>query len=390
MPYSNLITSSFIRKTVLFALGLVLSTSGQLFAAESSAPAKAPAPAAAAAPAEPDAPQHLVVVVKPVAPFVMNEDGKLSGYSIDLWNEVARYAGWKDVEFKVVTTVPEMIEALKSGQADVGVGALSITAERSKEIDFSHPFYDSGLDIMVKGGGAPGPFELLRRLFTPALVLTFLGIMVALIIVSHILWWFERKHNHEDFPHNYAQGMIESVWWTTCVLIGGMCMNKDPRGITGRVVGTAWALVGIAMISYLTATATSIMTVDSLGNDISGPKDLIGKSVATISGTSAEKYLQGMHVNLQGYKTLDDAVDALKLDKVKAVVYDSPVMMYYLAENQSKELHLVNHLFDKQKYGFGLQPSSKLRHDLNSALLSIEETDFTEQLDKKYFTPTEQ
>ena len=79
--------------------------------------------------------------------------------------------------------------------------------------------------------------------------------MVALVLVSHILWWFERKHNHEDFPHHYGQGMVESIWWTTCVLIGGMCMNKDPKGITGRVIGTAWALVGIAMISYLTATA---------------------------------------------------------------------------------------------------------------------------------------
>ena len=82
-------------------------------------------------------------------------------------------------------------------------------------------------------------------------------------------------------------------------------------------------------------------------------------------------------------------MDALKKDKVKAVVYDAPVMMYYLAVNDTKELHLVGHLFDKQKYGFGLQLSSKLRQQLNSALLSVEETDFLDKLDKLYFTPTE-
>ncbi len=334
--------------------------------------------------------EHIVVVVKPVAPFVINEDGKLSGYSIDLWNEVAKTAGWNDFEFKLVDNVPAMIDALKSGQADVAVGALSITAERSKQIDFSHPFYDSGLDIMVKGGGAPGPLDLLGRLLTPALVLTFGGIMIALVLVSHILWWFERKHNHEDFPHHYGQGMIESIWWTTCVLIGGMCMNKDPKGITGRVIGTAWALVGIAMISYLTATATSIMTVDSLGNDINGPKDLVGKPVATLQGTSADKYLQSQHMKVVKFAKLEDAVEALHQDKVKAVVYDSPVLMYYLATNDSKEFHLVGHLFDKQKYGFGLQLSSKLRQQMNSALLSVEETEFLAKLDKLYFTPTEE
>ena len=256
--------------------------------------------------------EKIEVVVKPVAPFVMDEDGKLTGYSIDLWNEVARTAGWTDFEFKRVDTVPEMIAALQSGQANVGVGALSITSDRSKVIDFSHPFYDSGLDIMVKGGGSPSPLELLGRLLTPALVLTFGGIMVALIMVSHILWWFERKHNHEDFPHHYGSGIIESIWWTTCVLIGGMCMNKDPKGITGRVIGTAWALVGIAMISYLTATATTIMTVDSLGSDINGPKDLAGKEVATLQGTSADHYLQKQHLKIVEFTKLEDAVDALQ------------------------------------------------------------------------------
>ena len=332
--------------------------------------------------------EHLVILVKPVAPFVMEDNGHFSGYSIDLWQEVARNAGWTDYEFKKVDTVPQMIDGLKNAQGDVGVGALSITAERSKIIDFSHPFYDSGLDIMVKGGGSPSPFELLKRLFTPALVLTFLGIMVALVIVSHILWYFERRHNHEDFPHHYGAGLIESIWWTTCVLLVGSCMGKDPKGITGRVIGTAWGLVGIAMISYLTATATTIMTVDTLGGDINGPRDLDGKAVATVQGTSADKYLQAEHMKVVEFTKLEDAIDALKDNKVKAVVYDSPVMMYYLAEHDSKELHLVGKLFDKQKYGFGLQSNSKLRQQLNSALLTVAETDFLEQLDKRYFTPT--
>ncbi len=131
------------------------------------------------------------------------------------------------------------------------------------------------------------------------------------------------------------------------------------------------------------------MTVDSLGNDISGPKDLVGKPVATLQGTSADKYLQAQHLKVVEFTKLDEAVEALNTGKVKAVVYDSPVLMYYLAVNDAKDLHLVGHLFDKQKYGFGLVLSSKLRQQMNSALLSVEETDFLQKLDKLYFTPTD-
>ena len=48
-------------------------------------------------------------------------------------------------------TVPELIDALKAGGADVGLGALSITAEREAVMDFSHPYYKSGLQILVSG-----------------------------------------------------------------------------------------------------------------------------------------------------------------------------------------------------------------------------------------------
>ncbi len=334
--------------------------------------------------------EHIVVAVKPVPPFVMEENGHFSGYSIDLWNEVARTAGWTDFEFKDVGTVPAMVNALTSKQADVAVAALSITAERDKIIDFSHPFYDSGLDLLVKGGGSPNPLTLIKRLFTPAVLLVLLTVCIGVIVVSHILWFVERHHNHEDFPKNYSDGMIESIWWSTSVLLGGYCMNKDPRGLTGRFIGTLWALVGIATIAYMTATATTVMTVDTLSSDINGPSDLHGAPVATLQGTSADHFLQGMHLNVVECATLDDAVAALEKDKVKAVIYDSPIMMYYLAEHPSNELHLVGHLFDKQKYGFGLQLNSKLRQELNSALLTVSETDFIDQLDKRYFTPTEQ
>ncbi len=333
--------------------------------------------------------EKIIVVVKPVAPFVMEENGKFTGYSIDLWNEVARSAGWTDVEFRKVDTVPAMIDALKSGQADVAVGALSITSDRSKQIDFSHPFYDSGLAIMVKGGTNTGPMALLIRLLTPGLLIALVALVVVLIVVSHVLWLFERGKNPHEFPQTYRAGIIEALWWTTCVLIGGLSLNADPKGIIGRVIGAIWAVIGIGMISYFTATATAIMTVDSLSNEINGPRDLVGKPVATVQGSSASRYLKIQHLTPTEFPKVEDAIHALEQGLVKAVVYDAPVLMYYITEHPSKELRIVDHLFEKQKYGFGLQLGSKLRLPMNSALLGLAETDFLQKLDKLYFTPDE-
>src|SRR6266403_6377821 len=92
--------------------------------------------------------QKIRVVTKPVQPFSFTENGKLMGFSIDLWEAVAKEAGFQ-FEVRNVETVPQMLDGLKNRQADVAIAAISITAERHAFMDFSQPYYDSGLQILV-------------------------------------------------------------------------------------------------------------------------------------------------------------------------------------------------------------------------------------------------
>ena len=73
--------------------------------------------------------EKIRVVVKPAEPFAFEEGGVLKGYSIDLWKAVAAASGLA-FETRVVETVQELLEAVQTGAADVGVGAISITPYR--------------------------------------------------------------------------------------------------------------------------------------------------------------------------------------------------------------------------------------------------------------------
>src|SRR5262249_40413849 len=106
--------------------------------ADPAAPAPAPAdpatasPAAApaAAPAVPHAPGGpLTVLIKPVKPFAFEENGEWVGFSVDLWKRVAQDSGLK-FEFKPVKTAKDAIDGVNKREADVAVGALSVTAAR--------------------------------------------------------------------------------------------------------------------------------------------------------------------------------------------------------------------------------------------------------------------
>jgi polar amino acid transport system substrate-binding protein len=328
--------------------------------------------------------QTLRVYTKPIEPFAFQKDGKPDGFSLELWERVAQQAGLK-YQLTWVKTMPELMEALKSGQADVGVAAISITSDREKLIDFSQPYYESGLQILVEGGNNSSTAALVGTLLNWNFVRLLAVLAAALLVSSHLLWWFEHRHNESDFPADYKHGVWESLWWTSSVLITGGCENKAPAGVGGRLVAVIWMLTGILLVSVLTASVTSAMTVRSLTSDINGPADLPGHVTGTIAGSTAERYLADRHVEFRSFPSVDEAVAALSAKNVQAVVYDAPVLLYRAAKGGGGQARVVGRLFEKQNYGIALQQGSKLRKPINQILLELGEQGYLGELRRKYF-----
>ena len=78
-------------------------------------------------------------------PFEMQQNGEEVGFDIDLVREAAKRAGYS-VEFRSMT-LDGIIPALQAGQIDIGLAALTINPARQKVVDFSIPYYESGIVI---------------------------------------------------------------------------------------------------------------------------------------------------------------------------------------------------------------------------------------------------
>ena len=331
--------------------------------------------------------QKVRVVTKPVQPFSFTENGKLMGFSIDLWEAVAKEAGFQ-FDMRNLETVPQMIDELKNKQADVAIAAISITSERHASMDFSQPYYDSGLQILVatntaRSGNAAGN---LARQFLNWNTLRVVGLVfLVMFLISHLVWWFERRRNAEMYPEAYGPGVWESFWWTISMLCTGGCEAKGPMGVPARLVAIMWMVVSIVLIAYFTAAVTTEMTVKSLAGDISGPGDLPGVKVGTIAASTAETFLRNNKAKVSAYPDVATAVAALNSGEVKAVVYDAPLLRYYLSKRIGTRLRLVGPTFEKQFYGIGLQQESPLRLPINRALLALNERGFIDELQKKWF-----
>lgn len=91
-----------------------------------------------------------VVTDPSFVPFEMmdQETGKMVGFDMDIINEVAERAG-----FEVNLTTMEfagIIPAVQTGSQEIAIAGTTITEERAEIVDFSDPYYDSGLKIIVR------------------------------------------------------------------------------------------------------------------------------------------------------------------------------------------------------------------------------------------------
>jgi len=77
-----------------------------------------------------------------------DKSGKHTGFDVELWDAIAKKIG---VPYKLQPMdFNGIIPGLQTGQIDVGIAGMTIKPERAEVVDFSDPYYNAGLLVLVK------------------------------------------------------------------------------------------------------------------------------------------------------------------------------------------------------------------------------------------------
>ena len=85
----------------------------------------------------------------------------------------------------------------------------------------------------------------------------------------------------------------------------------------------------------------------------------------------------------------DLAIAALENKQLDAVVFDSPVLLYYAATQGRSKVQIVGPMLRKENYGILFPRGSALRKPVNEALLTLRENGTYDALYAKWFSPTQ-
>ncbi|KAB1220482.1 Glutamate receptor 3.4 [Morella rubra] len=150
---------------------------------------------------------------------------------------------------------------------DAVVGDLTILAERLEYVEFSQPYAESGLSMIV-----PSTEESAWMFLKPFTWKTWLitGAMI-IYITMLIVWFFEHRFNPE-FSGPWKKQIGTTLWFTFSTLF--FAHREKVYSNFTRVVVIVWLFVVLILSSSYTASLSSMLTLQRLepGIDIESLK----------------------------------------------------------------------------------------------------------------------
>jgi polar amino acid transport system substrate-binding protein len=327
--------------------------------------------------------EEIVIGTRVVAPFVIEEaDGSYTGITVNLWRQIAEDLGL-DYRFEA-TDIQGMLDGVADGSYFAAASALTITSEREEVVDFTHPFFVTGLGIAVPHRPS-GLMGSLRALFSPDFWWVVLLLFGLLLFWGVLVWIFERKENTGEFGGSAAEGIGSGFWWAAVTMTTVGYGDKSPRTIGGRVVGFVWMFTAIIVISFFTASIASSLTVTQLESRVNGPQDLPNARVGVLDNSAPQAFMQEENIGAQPYSTLEDGLRGVEGGDIDAFVHDAPIISYIIQQEFRNRVRILPNTFNDQYYGIALPLDSEYRNRINQIILEIINSDEWEEMLTEYF-----
>ncbi|KAK7346274.1 hypothetical protein VNO80_20789 [Phaseolus coccineus] len=282
----------------------------------------------------------------------------------------------------------KLLNLITNGEFDAVVGDITITTNRTKIVDFTQPYIESGLVVVAPIRKMKSSAWAFLRPFTP--MMWFVTGMFFLV-VGAVVWILERRLN-DDFRGPARRQFVTILWFSFSTLF--FSHREKTVSTLGRLVLIIWLFVVLILNSSYIASLTSILTVEQLSSSVKGIESLATSDdrIGFLSGSFAENYLtEELNIHRSRLVPLNSPSEYEKALKdgpanggVTAIIDERAYMELFLATRC--EYSIVGQEFTKMGWGFAFPRDSPLAIDMSTAILKLSENGDLQRIHDKWLT----
>ncbi|KAK6934202.1 Ionotropic glutamate receptor [Dillenia turbinata] len=308
-----------------------------------------------------------------------------TGLSIDVFEEAVRRLPYK-LHYKFFPkngSYNSLVEQVYLKKYDAVVGDISIVANRCQFVEFTQPYTEGGLVMIVPVKAETSNREwLFMKPFTNGL-----WILTGAVNVYNgfVVWLIERNYNTELKGSLLTQfGTLIWISFTTLFTLQSDNLHSN----LSRWAMVIWLFVALIITQSYTASLTSMLTVQRLiptvvdvetlkkNNDMVGcaGRSFVGEYLVDVLGFSSDQ--------IKNF-TSDDYPEAFHNGQIKAAFLEVPYAKVFLAKHK-KEFAAVPPKYEVGgQLGFAFPKKSLFLADLSEAVLNMSESGKLRDLEKR-------
>ncbi|KAA3681637.1 glutamate receptor ionotropic, NMDA 2B [Paragonimus westermani] len=324
-------------------------------------------------------------------------DGCCSGLTMDLLIELMKDLNFEVELYEVADGLwgawtPDgwngIIRTLMDHKADMAVTSLKITPNRSQQVEFSVPFLETGIAVIVAlREGAISPTAFLKPYDYQSWCVILVFSVHASGAALFIFEWFSPNGLDRGQTVGHRFSLFRSLWLIWSMLFGAAVNADNPRGVASRFLANIWALFALVFLASYTANLAAFMIAKEDFYDLSGMNDWRLQQpwnvkppfrFATIPSGATEENIKinfpemAIYMHKFNRSTVEEGLKSLKAGDLDAFLYDANVLDYWASKDENCKLRIVGNLYAMTGYGIGFAKGSRWVEKVNSRILDYQ------------------
>ncbi|XP_045693054.1 glutamate receptor ionotropic, NMDA 2C isoform X3 [Phyllostomus hastatus] len=172
-----------------------------------------------------------------------------------------------------------MIGEVYYKRADMAIGSLTINEERSETVDFSVPFVETGISVMVaRSNGTVSPSAFLEPYSPSVWVMMFVMCLTVVAVTVFTFEYFSPVSYNQNLTSGKKSGgpsftIGKSVWLLWALVFNNSVPIENPRGTTSKIMVLVWAFFAVIFLASYTANLAAFMIQEQYIDTVSGLSD---------------------------------------------------------------------------------------------------------------------
>ncbi|XP_031771807.1 glutamate receptor ionotropic, NMDA 2B isoform X7 [Apis florea] len=299
-----------------------------------------------------------------------------------------------------------LIADLVNRKTDMVMTSLMINSEREAVVDFTVPYMETGIAIVVaKRTGIISPTAFLEPFDTASWMLVgIVAIHAATIMILLFEWLSPSGFNMKKNPSpNHRFSFCRTYWLVWAVLFQAAVHIDSPRGFTARFMTNVWALFAVVFLAIYTANLAAFMITREEFHEFTGVDDhrlakpwshkpmfKFGTIPWSHTDSTLAKYFKEMHTYMKEFNksSVAEGIEAVISGEMDAFIYDGTVLDYLVAQDEDCRLLTVGSWYAMTGYGLAFSRNSKYLQMFNKRLLDYRDNGDLERLRRYWMTGT--